>query len=198
MNIYSIKANGIYFLNNKRFAYRALSGFTYRQLQTKGSWILVATGYYTYMKSDSIIYPKSVELAYDSVKKLNGFIIYGGGIGGGYGFTWAPGKKKRFFIGLTSALLVGIQQQRVYFKDSISTEKSVTAVGLDVRFSMGWTTDKFFLVTYGSADRIRMTYSKVTFTPYSVPINIILGFRFNIKPPGFYRWFMNTKVYNWL
>lgn len=198
MDLYSIKVNGIYFLNNKKFAYRALSGFTNRQISSKGSWLLMANGYYTRMHSDSIIYPKSVELAYDTLKKLNSFIVYGGSIGGGYGHTFAFGKKKRFFIGFTAGILVGLQMQRMYFKDSISIEKSKMAGGFDFRFSTGWTTDKFFFVVFASADRMRVNYDKLTFTPYTIPVNASLGFRFNLKPPKPYRWFMNTKLYDLL
>ncbi len=196
MTIQSIKVNGIYFLNNKRFAYRSLSGFTYRQLKSKGSWLLLANAYYTKLKSDSIIYPKSVELAYDSVEKLNSFEIAGGSIGGGYGYIWTPGKKKRFFIGFTAGLLFGIQQRNIHFKDSVSISETKFSSGFDFRFSTGWTTDKFFLVIYASGDRMQMKYLKVTMTPYTIPVNAVLGFRFNVKPPKFYRWFMNTKVYD--
>lgn len=198
MDIYSIKVNSIYFLNNKQFAYRSLSGFTNRQLKSKGSWLLVASGYYTYMHSDSIIYPNSVKLAYDTVKKLNQFIIYGINAGGGYGHIFALGKKKRFFIGFTAAILLGYQNQKLYFKDSISVTKSKTAGGFDFRASTGWTTDKFFFIVYVSADRVRLNYEKLTFTPFTVPVNAVLGWRFNVKPPKFYRWFMDTKVYRWL
>ncbi|MCX7728889.1 MAG: DUF4421 domain-containing protein [Bacteroidia bacterium] len=198
MDIFSLKVNGIYFFNNKKFAYRSLSGFTNRQIKSKGSWLAIANFYYTSMHSDSILYPKSVELAYDTVKKLNSFTIYGGGIGGGYGHTFTFGKKKRFFVGLTAAIILAIQNQTVSFKDSISIEATKTTAGFDARFSTGWTTDKFFIVIFGSADRISMTYKKVTFTPYTVPITLTMGFRFNVKTPRFYRWFMNTKIYSWL
>lgn len=198
MEISSLKVNGIYFFNNKKFAYRALSGFTNRQLKSKGSWLLIANAYSTRMKSDSIIYPKSVEIAYDTIKKLNGFSIYGGCLGGGYGHIFAFGKKKRFFVGFTAGLMLSIQNQKVYFKDSISVTKTRTTSGFDFRFSTGWTTDKFFCVVYATADRVEMHYLKATFTPYTVLANFMLGFRFNVKPPKFYQWFMNTKVYKWL
>jgi len=196
MTIQSMKVNGIYFLNNKQFAYRSLSGFSYRQLKSKGSWLLLANAYFTKLKSDSIIFPKSVELAYDTVKKLNSFEIKGGSIGGGYGHIWALGKKKRFFIGFTAGLLFGIQQRSIYFKDSVSISETKFSTGFDFRLSTGWSSDKFFLIVYASADRVQMRYLKVTMTPYMVPINAVLGFRFNVKPPKFYRWFMNTKVYD--
>lgn len=198
MSITSIKTNAIYFFNNKKFAYRSMSGYTYRQLKSAGSWLLIGNVYYTSMRSDSIIYPKSVELAYDTLKKLNGFSIYGGSIGGGYGHIFAFGKKKRFFIGFTAGLMLGMQRQKVYFKDSVSVEKSKTAGAFDVRFSTGWTSDVFFFVVYANADRVQMKYEKLTFTPYTVPVSIMMGFRFNVKPPRPYRWFMGTKLYSWM
>ncbi len=198
MEIQSIKVNGIYFFNNKKFAYRALSGYSYRQMKSKGSWLAIANVYYTRMKSDSMIYPQSVELAYDSVKKINRFSTYGFNIGGGYGHTFAIGKKKRFFIGFTLGLMLGYQNRAIYFKDSIEVNDSKIGSAFDVRMSTGWTTDKFFLVVYTSADRVLIKYQKLTFSTYIVPVNFMLGFRFNLKPPKPYRWFMNTKLYSWL
>lgn len=198
LQIFSAKVNGIYFFNNKQFAYRTMSGFTNRQLQSKGSWMAVANFYINKMRSDSIVYPKSVELAYDTVKKLNRFNIWGVNLGGGYGHIFAIGKKKRFFVGFTAAVMLGYQNKQVFFKDSISVKQEKTGYASDIRFSMGWTTDKFFAVIYGSADRVMMNYEKVKFTMYAVPINFIIGWRFSIKPPKPYRWFMNTKVYKWM
>lgn len=198
LEISSFKINSIYFLNNKKFAYRSLSGITYRQLQSKGSWLIIANVYYTRMHSDSMLYPSSVELAYDSVIKLNAFTIYGGNTGVGYGHIFAIGKKKRFFIGFTLAGMLGIQHKQVFFKDSISNNETKIAGGFDARFSIGWTTDKFFIVAFAYADRVSMKYEKLSFTPYTVPINFTLGWRFNIKPPKFYQAFMNTKLYQWL
>ncbi len=194
----SLKINGIYFLNNKRFAYRALSGFTYRQMKSRGSWIIVANGYYTQMHSDSILYSKPVELAYDSIKTLRSFTIYGGNIGGGYGHNFAMGKKKRFFLGFTLAAMIGVQQKQMYLKDSITINETKAAAGFDVRMAAGWTTDKFFAIAYVSADRITTSYLKIQFIAYTVPVSLTIGFRFNVKPPRPYRWFMNTKLYRWL
>ncbi|GIV28345.1 MAG: hypothetical protein KatS3mg027_2159 [Bacteroidia bacterium] len=198
MDIQSIKVNGIYFFNNKKFAYRSLSGFTYRQIKSTGSWLAIANIYYTKMKSDSVIYPKSVELAYDSVEKINQFSVYGLNVGGGYGHTFAFGKKKRFFIGFTAGLMLGYQNRVLYFKDSISVQESKMGSGFDVRLASGWTTDKFFMIVYASADRVILNYDKLKFITYTVPVNFVMGFRINVKPPKFYRWFMNTKLYSWM
>lgn len=198
LTVFSAKVNGIYFFNNKQFAYRSMSGYTNRQLKSKGSWLAMANFYINKMRSDSIIYPKSVEMAYDTVRKLNKFNIWGVSIGGGYGHIFAIGKKKRFFVGFTAAIMLGYQNNQVFFKDSISVQQVKTGYASDIRFSFGWSTDKFFVIAYGFADRVIMNYDKVKFTMYSVPVNIILGWRFSLKPPKPYRWFMNTKLYKWM
>ncbi len=194
----SYKVNSMYFFNNKKFAYRAMSGVTYRHFRSKGSLLGIVNAYFTKIHSDSIMYPKTVELAYDTIIKLNSFTIYGGNIGGGYGHIFAIGKKKRFFIGFTLAVMLGIQQREVSFKDSISISESKFGSGSDIRFSTGWTTDKFFVVLYASADRVIVRYLKVTYIPFVTSLNFMLGYRFNVKTPKFYRAFMNTKLYGWL
>jgi hypothetical protein len=194
----SFKLNGIYFFNHKRFSYRSMTGYSYRQTKSKGSWLLMMNAYWTRTKTDSLLYHKKVEKAYDSIGKINGFTISGISFGGGYGYLWTPGKKKRFFIGFTVGYLLGMQARKFEFRDSAGVRDKKINANADVRFSIGWTTDKFFMVANGSADRVIVEYHKVRFTPYSVPFNLMIGFRFNARPPGFYQKFMATKVYGWM
>jgi hypothetical protein len=198
MEAISFKINGVYFFNHQRFAYRSLSGFTYRQLKTRGTWLLVANMYLTRLKSDSIIYPPTVIMAYDSIKRLNGFVSSGFGVGGGYGLILAPGKKKRFFVGATFAILLGGQMRQLFFKDSITVNDNSLNYGIDFRLAVGWTTNRFFLTAYSSGDLVSHTFQKVTYNYYIVPVNFNMGFRFNVKPPKFYQRFMKTRLYNWL
>ncbi len=196
--IRSFKVNGIYFFNHKRFSYRSMTGYSYRQTQSKGSWLLMMNGYWTRTKTDSLLYHRKVEKAYDTVGKINGFTISGISVGGGYGYLWTPGKKKRFFIGFTAGYLLGLQFQNFTFRDTASVNKRVISPGVDFRLSFGWTTNKFFIVFNAVADRVVVEYKKVRFIPFSVPANAMLGFRFNTKPPKFYQKFMSTKLYGWM
>lgn len=198
LRVRSFKVNGIYFLNHKQFSYRSMTGYSYRQTQSKGSWLLLMNAYWTRTQTDSLLYHRKVEKTYDTLGKINGFRVTGLGIGGGYGHIWATGTKKRFFFGFTAGYLVGFQLRKFEFKDTAGVKQNRINSGFDVRMSTGWTTDKFFFVFNISADRVIVEYKKVRFVPFSVPYNVMMGFRFDIKPPKFYQKFMSTKFYGWL
>jgi hypothetical protein len=198
MLIQSLKVNGIYFLNHKQFSYRSMTGYSYRQTQSKGSWLLMMNAYWTRTKTDSLLYHRKVEKAYDTIGKINGFTVSGMSLGGGYGYLWTPGNKKRFFVGFTFGYLIGLQFRKFEFRDTADFKERKVSTGFDFRLSTGWTTERFFMVVNATADRVIVKYNNVRFTPFTVPINFMIGFRFNVKPPKFYRNFMSTKLYGWM
>ena len=193
------KLKFLYFFNYKRYANRASSSYSYRQLKTKGSWVFAAQGFYNDVSTDSSLWPTKVALAYDTLRNLNHFKIYGGGVWFGYGFNWVFGKRKNLFLSVIAVGLLNFQEQEYNLKDSsFIIKEQKFSISPDIRISGGYNAKRFFFIVSAISDYNAMLVRRTQLQTVVIPVSAYLGYRFNMKMPKLYKKFTETKLYNWL
>lgn len=198
MEVWLLNITGMYFFNNKKYAHRSILGLSYHQKKSNGSWYLITNVLFNKIDSDSGLFSSPVKNIYRSVNQLNYLFLRCINSGIGYEYNFLPGKGKHFFLGTGLALLISFQQRILGFKNAEFIQSIKVSDAYNAKFSLGWTTDHFFVSIMGNFERMHVDFRKVQISTFNIPVYFTAGIRMNAKPTQIYQWFKSTKVYQWI
>jgi hypothetical protein len=138
-----------YVFNNKRFSSAAPYSLSQKQRKSAGSFLLGTYAFIYALTADSIIYPDSVYTKFRKELQFKNAASYTWGISCGYTYTLVFGKKKNWFVNLTT--LPGISYQALYTTNAFDNKtysRNSFAFSLQSRFSMGYNRKNYFIGIY--------------------------------------------------
>jgi hypothetical protein len=138
-----------YVFNNKRFSSAAPYSLSQKQRKSAGSLLLGTYGFIYGITSDSIIYPDSIHLKFRKELQFSSAASYAFGLSCGYTYTVVFGKKRGWFVNLTT--LPGVSYQQFYSVnafDKSTYSNTAMAFSLQTRFSMGYNRRNYFIGIY--------------------------------------------------
>lgn len=138
-----------YISNNKKFSSGAAYTLSKKQKKSAGS-LLIGTYAFVYsLVADSIVYPDTVYKKFRKELQFNTATALTYGLSCGYTYTVVFGKKKNWFVNMTT--LPGISLQEFYTTnafDKMTYKNSALALSLQSRFSIGYNRKNYFIGIY--------------------------------------------------
>jgi hypothetical protein len=138
-----------YVFNHKKFSSGAAYSLSKKQRKSSGSLLLGTYAFAYSLQADSIIYPDTVYKKFRRELQFNSATSLTYGISCGYTYTFVFGKKKNWFVNLTT--LPGISLQESYSInafDKTNYKSSSYAFSLQSRFSVGYNRKNYFIGIY--------------------------------------------------
>lgn len=187
-----LRSRFMFFTNHRKFAFRSNYVCNYRQLKSAATWIICANTSINSMHNDSSFFPRASQPLYGPYAGLRGLEVFGIAASGGGALTvvlW-----KAFFANVM--LTLGPENQwRTYFFGDKTTRLAFISIAGDFRGSIGLNFRRCYFISTTSNDFTLYDNSFMKLTNRSLSGNIIFGWRFNSKTPGFYKKFQQTKLY---
>ena len=173
-----IKLKGYYFLNHKKFAYKATYSAGYRQLKSASSAVITGNFLSERLVSDEAYIPAFLDSQYVSGKNIRGVSHYGVGMGAGYSGTLVF--SKRFFANLTLVPSLHLQR-RLYYKTDTSPDKGTyLTLLLDSRFSIGYSGEKMFFIFSATNDLHWISGNSLKILPAYSSATLTMGYRLSL------------------
>jgi hypothetical protein len=172
-----------YVSNHKRFSAGAAYSSTKKQRKSAGSLLLGTYAFVYNLTADSIIYPDTIYRKFRKELQFNSASSFTYGISCGYTYTIVFGKKRNWFVNLTT--LPGVSLQELYTVnafDKATYKKSSLAFSLQSRFALGYNRKNYFIGIYwmnnnfvlGDDNQASIQYKYGTFKFY-------YGHRFDLR-----------------
>lgn len=191
-----IRVKGFWFRNKKgRFSYSSAYSFTYRQIKTAGSFILVSNLFNYSLKSDTGIIPGPSRPYYGEWHHWNKFDMYGLSINPGYSCNIVLFKS--LFLNLTASLGTSLQY-RQYGATSGNIKDSEWAFNIaaaDFRSSLGLNMKNFFISVTNIIDVSYYDMHSFEFTAKFISGAFNIGYRFPFKERKWVKWLKENKYY---
>lgn len=189
-----LRSKFLYFTNHKRYAFRSAFACNYRQLKSGATWILSANTGYNYLRNDSSFFAPVSRPFYGGYASMNGLKVFSASLNVGAAGSLVLWRAA--FIHLM--FIAGPEQQwRTYtYADKASQHLSYFSISGDLRFSVGFNFKRFYFMSFSTNNVSVYNSSFVGLTNASVGGGFIMGWRFNYKPPAFYKKFQSTKIYS--
>jgi hypothetical protein len=172
------KMKGIYFSNYRKFAYRSVYSCGYRQLKSNATWIYTPSIYREKISSSKGIIPDSIRTYYGGQRDLEEIRITGASFGVGGSGTLVLSKK--FFINLTFVPSIELQRRRYSYLDKGDNKATYVSLNADVRSSIGYNTEKFFIYILNTADLHVFQGFGITIQPSFTTNSLVVGYRFSV------------------
>jgi hypothetical protein len=138
-----------YIFNNRKFSSGAAYTLSKKQKKSAGSLLLGTYAFVYSLLADSIIYPDTLYRNFRKELQFNSATSLTYGISCGYTYTIIFGKKKNWFVNLTT--LPGISLQQLYCVNAFDKtvyDASSRAFSLQSRFSIGYNRKNYFIGIY--------------------------------------------------
>lgn len=173
-----IKVKSYFFLNRKKFSYKATYSAGFRQLKSASSLVLTANFLSERLVSDSALIPVFLDNAYSTGENIRGVSHFGFGTGAGYSGTLVF--FKRFFANLTLVPSLHLQRRSYYMTDKHPESGSYVTLLLDSRVSIGYSGEKLFFIFSGTNDRHWNNGNGLKIQPSFVSATFTMGYRLSI------------------
>lgn len=198
MNLRLFKSKVIMTTENKKFALGAAYANAKKQIKSKGSWIAVGNFYALSMYSDSSLIPSPVQSyfgpVWDGFNKMNVYAY-----SAGFGCTYTLAFWKNFYFNFLASIGIERQYRHYYtFPENAHYSYWKTWSASDFRTCLGYNSKRFFIRTSTIYDLNNYESEDFKFDMKFVAGSFDFGYRFNFKPPGFYRKFQESKLYKML
>jgi hypothetical protein len=172
-----------YIFNNKRFSSGAVYSSSKKQRKSMGSLLLGTYAFLYNLSADSIIYPDTVYRRFRKELQFVSATSVTYGLSCGYTYTVVFGKKKNWFVNLTT--IPGLSYQELYTVnafDKSNYKKTSLALSLQSRFALGYNRRNYFIGIYwmnnnfviGDDNQASIQYKYGTFKFY-------YGHRFDLR-----------------
>ncbi len=168
--------SGLYILNDKKFSLKSAYNFAERQLESKGSFIMVGTLNAFRLIADSSIFTEDQRVIFGESSSFKELKYTTFSLSPGYTYSIVY---KNFF--LNGALVIGPAHSWVYYKRNDGSDKNETSVNAfsSIRIGLGYNSDHFFaginFVTQGR----NVKFEEVQFTNSSASLRLLFGYRFH-------------------
>lgn len=173
------KMKGIFFSNYRKFAYRSVYSCGYRQLKSSATWIYTPSLYREKISSSKGIIPDSIRSYYGGQRDLEEIRITGASFGIGGSGTLVL--KKKFFINLTFVPSIELQRRRYTYLDKGDNKATYLSLNADVRSSIGYNAEKFFIYFLNTSDLHVFQGFGITIQPSFTTNSIVFGYRFSVE-----------------
>jgi hypothetical protein len=189
-----VKGKFFYFTNHKKFSYKAAYNGVHRQLKSAFSPVLTANVHHQFLATDStFITPRAASywLAEKNIYQINFTSL---SCGGGLAGTIVLFKK----LYVNALLTVNMENQfRTYFEHGLAPYKlTYISFSGDFRGSVGYNSDKFYLMAYAMNDSYRITRYGNSITSSFITGGLTFGFRFKVKDRPILEKIKSSKIYN--
>ncbi len=195
MNLRVIKSKMIYTFNKRKFALGAAYANVKRQVRSKGSWLVIGNFYTLNLYSDSSIIPRPLRNGYspvwDEFHRMNVY-AYSAGFGGTYTLVFW----KYFYFNFLASFGIEAQYRHLNAvpENTRFTSWKVQYAG-DWRVSLGYNAKRFFMRASSIYDINNYDSQALSFGMTFIAGSFDFGYRFNLKTPGPYKKFQETKLY---
>jgi len=180
---YHAGATVTYVFNNKKFSSGAAYTLSKKQKKSAGSLLLGTYAFVYSLIADSIIYPDTVYKKFRKELQFSSAASFTYGLSCGYTYTVVFGKKKNWFVNVTT--LPGISLQSFYSVNAFDKKtysSNSLAFSLQSRFSIGYNRKNYFIGIYfinnnfvlGDDNQASIQYKYGTFKFY-------YGHRFDLR-----------------
>lgn len=197
-NLFSglFRAKFLYFTHNKRFAYRAPYGCSYRQLKTGGTFIVGGSYSLNGTTSDSTIIPYQIKNLYDTTgnRAFRGLIVSGitAYVGGSVTFVI----KKALFFNATFIVGPEAQSRTYYFVDKKHDyQKGFINYAGSFNTAIGFNFKKGYIAFTNMNDFNAYNKTLINLDSKNISICFMAGYRIPVKTPKLYQKFQETKIY---
>lgn len=180
LNALRIKVRALYFTNYEKFAYKSVYSCGYRQKKSAYTWVLAGSSYYESFSSSSGIIPDSIRNFYGGQQTLNE--ISNLGIAGGIGLSGTLVVFKRFFVNATAIPSIAMQFRNYKYIDIQNSKATYIALNADLRLSIGYNAEKFFLFICSGTDIHVYEGKGLSITPRFTTTMFTFGYRFGVNP----------------
>lgn len=190
-----VKLKLMYFPGNKKFSYKAAYSSGYRQLKSALSTIVAGSIHYERLQTTTSLIPEPIRGFYapgaDSICKLNTYAL-----SGGFGITGTLVVLKRFFLNVTVLPYLELQKRDYGWTDNIKNKEAVElALSGDLRGSIGYSTDRFFILIYTLNDIRNMNAKGLQIQSTFTSGTLNIGYRFDVSHLGAVNKVTNSKLY---
>lgn len=173
------KMKGIFFSNYRKFAYRSVYSIGYRQLKSSATWIYTPSIYREKIGSSKGIIPDSIRSYYGGQRDLEAIRITGASFGVGGSGTLVI--QKKFFVNLTFVPSIELQRRRYSYLDKGDNKATYVSLNADVRSSIGFNTEKFFIYVLNTADLHVFQGFGINIQPSFTTNTLVIGYRFSVE-----------------
>lgn len=191
-----LKAKFWYFFKHKKFSYKSAYSCIYRQLKTKGSFVVQGNLYYNHLAADSSLIPFNLQYYYGPYGDLRVFNILALSAGGGFSGNLVLWKKIFFNITLIGG--IETQYKDYYHYYGIHTRAKAISFTGDIRSSLGFNGKNFFVMITSINDFSVFDNKKTQIVNKYLSQAFTIGYRFKVKTPKLYQKFQESKIYNML
>jgi len=191
-----LKVKFLYFTNHKKFAYKSGYSCSYRQFKTAASWILGGSFTINGLQGDSTIVPYNIRQLYDTTgqKQFRGMVSSGVAFYAGGSANIVI--KKALFLNLTFLVGPDFQSRTYYYTNSAyDQKKGFVSYSGSAGISFGFNFKKGYIALSSASDFHMYDKFDINLSTKFVSGSLIIGYRFPVKTPGFYRKFQETKLY---
>jgi hypothetical protein len=172
-----------YVSNHKKFSSGAAYSSTKKQKKSAGSLLLGTYAFIYSLTADSIIFPDTIYKKFRKELQFNSATSLTYGLACGYTYTIVFGRKKNWFVNITT--LPGISIQEIYTINAFDKKpyrNSSLAFSLQSRFAIGYNRKNYFIGIYwlnnnyilGDDNQASIQYKYGTFKFY-------YGHRFDLR-----------------
>jgi hypothetical protein len=172
-----------YIFNHKRYSSAAPYSLSTKQKKSAGSFLLGTYSFIYGLTADSIMYPDSVHQKFRKELQMSSAASYVWGLSCGYTYTLVFGKKKNWFVNLTT--LPGVSYQQFYSVNAFDKKtysNSSAAFSLQTRFSMGYNRKSYFIGVYWIGNNFVLGDDKIASINYKYgTFKFYYGHRFDLR-----------------
>ncbi len=195
MHAQLVKLKLMYFPGHRKFSYKAAYSSGYRQLKSALSTIVAGSVHYEKLQTTTSLIPEPIREYYgpgaDSICKLNTYAL-----SGGFGITGTLVIFKRLFLNVTVLPYIELQKRDYGWSDDNKSKKALElALSGDLRGSIGYSTDRFFILLYTLNDIRNMNAKGLQIQSVFTSGTLNIGYRFDIAHLGAVKKVTNSKLY---
>lgn len=175
------KVKGMYLFNGNKYSYKSAFNFVERQRKSVSSWLLISHIHRLRLSADSAFIPQPIQSNYGEFGKLNEHYVTGLGLGGGFTRNIALGKK----FTLSPLVALGFDVQHQTFHTTEENSRISISPLFDLRFSVGYNSDKFFAGITLTDDWTSVHFPKLVAVHQYIRFDFMVGFR--LPPPKIFK-----------
>jgi hypothetical protein len=189
-----IKGKFFYFTNHEKFSYKAAYNGVHRQLKTAFSPVITANVHHQILATDSTFITPIAEPYWPVERNIYKINFTSASFGGGLAGTIVIFKK----LYVNALLTVNLENQfRTYYEHGLNPYKlTYISFSGDFRGSIGYNSDKFYLMAYAMNDSYRITRYGNSITSSFITGGLTFGYRFQVKERPILQKIKSSKIYN--